>query len=91
MEKKTRGIVGALISIAMAIGAIAGAIAVFYKVVKKHFKFTVEVLPEEIEDENSLTAAVDVVDIDIPVEEKEEDAEPEFEIAFTEEENETEA
>ena len=34
-------------------------------------KFTVEVLPDDIEDPNELTAAVDAIDIDIP-EEKEE-------------------
>ena len=86
MDKNTKGFIGALLSIAAAIGAVAGAIAVFYKVVKKHFKFTVEVLPEEIEDENALTAAVDVVDIDIPEVEKED--KPEIEISFTEDEEE---
>ena len=69
-----------ILSLVGAISAIAGAIVVLYKVIKKHLKFTVEVLPDDIEDENELTAAVDVVDIDIP-----EEPEPEIEIAFTEE------
>ena len=71
-----------IISLTAAIAALAGALAVIYKVMKKHLKFSVEVLPEDIQDDNELTAAVDVVDIDIP---EEKEAEPEIEIAFTEE------
>ena len=67
-------------SISVALCAIAGALTVFYKLLKKHLKFTVEVLPDNIQDENELTAAVDAVDIDIPEEENEE-----IEISFTEE------
>lgn len=77
MKKSTLTLILSLVG---AISAIAGAIVVLYKVIKKHLKFTVEVLPDDIEDENELTAAVDVVDIDIP-----EEPEPEIEIAFTEE------
>ena len=80
--KKTLGV---LLSLAAAIGAIAGALVVFYKVMKKHLKFTVEILPDNIDDDNELTAAVDVVDLDIPEEEEEKE---EIEISFVEEDEE---
>ena len=60
MAKK---ILTVVLSIVAALGTIAGAMAILYKVMKKHLKFSVEVLPDDIEDENDLTAAVDVVDI----------------------------
>ena len=74
-------------SITVALCAIAGALTVFYKLLKKHLKFSVEVLPDDIEDENELTAAVDVIDIDIP---EEDEAKEEIEISFTEEDTEAE-
>ena len=72
-----------LMSFAAAVAAMAAIIAVFYKITKKHLKINVEVLPDNIEDENELTAAVDVIDIDIPNDENE--PESEIEISFTEE------
>ena len=77
MKKSTLTLILSLVG---AISALAGAIIVLYKVVKKRLRFTVEVLPDNIEDPNELTAAVDAIDIDIPEEEEE------FEIAFVEEE-----
>ena len=77
MKKSTLTLILSLVG---AISALAGAIIVLYKVVKKRLRFTVEVLPDDIEDPNELTAAVDAIDIDIPEEEEE------FEIAFVEEE-----
>ena len=71
-------------ALAAAGAVVAGASIALYKVMKKRLKFSVEVLPEDIEDENELTAAVDVVDIDIPDEEEEND----FEISFVEENDE---
>ena len=58
-------------SVAAVMGAMAAIIAVFYKITKRHLKINVEVLPDDIEDENELTAAVDVIDIDIPEETEE--------------------
>ena len=89
MAKK---ILTVVLSIVAALGTIAGAMAILYKVMKKHLKFSVEVLPDDIEDENDLTAAVDVVDIDIPDEKEEasEATDEEIEIAFVEESAETE-
>ncbi|MBQ7225548.1 MAG: hypothetical protein IJX02_02975 [Clostridia bacterium] len=89
MAKK---ILTVVLSIVAALGTIAGAMAILYKVMKKHLKFSVEVLPDDIEDENDLTAAVDVVDIDIPDEKEEasEATDEEIEIAFVEEAAETE-
>ena len=60
-----------LMSVAAVMGAMAAIIAVFYKITKRHLKINVEVLPDDIEDENELTAAVDVIDIDIPEETEE--------------------
>ena len=68
-----KNVVGSLIALAAAGAVVAGASIALYKVMKKRLKFSVEVLPEDIEDENELTAAVDVVDIDIPDEEEEND------------------
>lgn len=73
-------------SLAAAIGAMAAALAVFYKITKKHLKINVEVLPDDIEDENELTAAVDVVDLPDYNETDENKAESEIEISFTEDE-----
>ena len=75
-----KGLSKFLLSVAAVIGAMAAIIAVVYKITKKHLKINVEVLPDNIEDENELTAAVDVVDIDIPCE----DTDNEIEISFTE-------
>ena len=79
-----KNVVGSLIALAAAGAVVAGASIALYKVMKKRLKFSVEVLPEDIEDENELTAAVDVVAIDIPDEEEEND----FEISFVEENDE---
>ena len=79
-----KNVVGSLIALAAAGAVVAGARIALYKVMKKRLKFSVEVLPEDIEDENELTAAVDVVDIDIPDEKEEND----FEISFVEENDE---
>lgn len=86
MKKSTLTLILSLVG---AISALAGAIIVLYKVVKKRLKFSVEVLPEDIEDPNELTAAVDAINIDIPDEEAEmkEEMEEEFEIAFVEEDD----
>ena len=66
-----------LFTLAATGAVVAGASFTLYKLMKKRLKFSVEVLPEDIEDENELTAAVDVVDIDIPDEDTDE-------ISFTE-------
>ena len=86
MKKSTLTLILSLVG---AIYSLAGAIIVLYKVVKKRLKFSVEVLPEDIEDPNELTAAVDAINIDIPDEEAEmkEEMEEEFEIAFVEEDD----
>ena len=78
MKKSTAG---TLFALAATGAVVAGASFALYKVMKKHLKFSVEILPDNIEDENELTAAVDVVDIDIP-----EEPEEEIEISFVEEE-----
>ncbi len=70
-----------LMSFAAVIAAMAAIITIFYKITKKHLKINVEVLPDDIEDENELTAAVDVIDIDIPSD----DTDSEIEVSFTEE------
>lgn len=75
-----------LLSVAAAMGAMAAFLAVFYKITKKRLKINVEVLPDNIEDENELTAAVDVVDLPDYNETSSNEAEPEIEISFTEEE-----
>lgn len=72
-----------LTSFAAVIGAMAAIIAVFYKITKRHLKINVEVLPDDIEDENELTAAVDVIDLDIPSDD--DDKDEEIEVSFTEE------
>ena len=73
-----------LLSVAAAMGALAAFLAVFYKITKKRLKINVEVLPDDIEDENELTAAVDVVDLPDYNETSGSVAEPEIEISFTE-------
>lgn len=74
-----KGLSKFLLSVAAVIGAMAAIIAVVYKITKKHLKINVEVLPEDIEDENELTAAVDVVDIDL----NETDTDNAIDISFT--------
>ena len=81
-----KNVVGSLLALAATGAVVAGASIALYKVMKKRLKFTVEVLPDDIEDDNELTAAVDVVDIDIPDDEEEE----EIEISFVEEDSEEE-
>lgn len=72
-------------SLAALLGVMAAITAVLYKITKKRLKIKVEVLPDNIEDENELTAAVDVVDMDIPdYNERKNNSEPEFEVSFTE-------
>ena len=46
MEKKSNGIVKGFLIVAGVIASLAGAIAVLYTVIKKHFKFTIEICPE---------------------------------------------
>ena len=78
-----KNVAGTLIAIAATGAVVAGASFALYKVMKKHLKFSVEILPDDIENENELTAAVDVNDLSIPKEEDE--AEDEIEISFVEE------
>ena len=82
-----KGLAKFLLSVAAVIGSLAAVAAVIYKITKKHLRINVEVLPDNIENENELTAAVDVVDIDIPDEEIDEanETNDEIEISFTEE------
>lgn len=49
MEKKTNGIVKGFLIVAGVIASLAGAIAILYTVIKKHFKFTIELCPEDSE------------------------------------------
>ena len=49
MEKKSNGVLKAILIISGALVSLAGAIAILYTVVKKHFKFTIELCPEENE------------------------------------------
>jgi len=46
MEKKSNGIVKGFLIVAGVIASLAGAIAVLYTVIKKHFKFTIEICPD---------------------------------------------
>ena len=46
MEKKTNGFLKAMLVVSGALVSLAGAIAILYTVVKKHFKFTIELCPE---------------------------------------------
>ena len=80
------GVLKFLRSLAIVAGAMAAILAVLYKITKRHLKINVEVLPDDIEDENELTAAVDVVDMDIldKRDKNDEETEPEIEISFTE-------
>ncbi|MBO4983492.1 MAG: hypothetical protein J6D23_05485 [Clostridia bacterium] len=78
-----KNVAGTLIALAATGAVVAGASFALYKVMKKHLKFSVEILPDDIENENELTAAVDVNDLSIPKEEDE--AEDEIEISFVEE------
>ena len=82
-----KNFLGVFLSLAAAFAAMAGALAVLYKVMKKHLKFTVEVLPDEIENENEITAVFDAVDVEDIADEAEE-AEEEIEISFVEEDEE---
>ncbi len=47
MEKKSNGIVKGFLIVAGVIVSLAGAIAVLYTVIKKHFKFTIELCPDD--------------------------------------------
>lgn len=47
MEKKGNGIVKGLLIASGVIASLAGAIAILYTVIKKHFKFTIELCPED--------------------------------------------
>lgn len=49
MEKKTNGIVKGFLIAAGVIASLAGAIAILYTVIKKHFKFSIELCPEDQE------------------------------------------
>ncbi|MBO5356933.1 MAG: hypothetical protein J6A95_04115 [Clostridia bacterium] len=49
MEKKSNGIVKGFLIVAGVIVSLAGAIAVLYTVIKKHFKFTIELCPDDAE------------------------------------------
>ena len=73
-----KGLTKFLLSVAAVIGAMAAITAIVYKITKKHLKINVEVLPEDIEDENELTAAVDVIDLDIPGDDTDNDIEISF-------------
>lgn len=73
-----KGFAKFLLSVAAVIGAMAAIIAVIYKITKRHLKINVEVLPDDIEDENELTAAVDVIDLDIPGDDTDNDIEISF-------------
>ncbi|MBQ8146058.1 MAG: hypothetical protein IJ039_04685 [Clostridia bacterium] len=86
MNKK---VAGTLIALAATGAVVAGASFALYKVMKKHLKFTVEILPDDLENEKDITAAVDVTELNIPKEEAEEDEE--IEISFVEEPEEDEA
>ena len=65
-----KGITKFLLSVAAVIAAMAAITAIVYKITKKRLKINVDVLPEDIEDENELTAAVDIVDFDLPDEDE---------------------
>ncbi len=49
MEKKSNGILKGFLVVAGVIASLAGAIAILYTVIKKHFKFTIELCPEDSE------------------------------------------
>ena len=49
MEKKTNGFLKAILIISGALVSLAGAVAIFYTVVKKRLKFTIELCPEDQE------------------------------------------
>lgn len=84
-----KNVAGTLIALAATGAVVAGASFALYKVMKKHLKFTVEILPDDLENEKDITAAVDVTELNIPKEEAEEDEE--IEISFVEEPEEDEA
>lgn len=65
-----KGITKFLLSVAAVIAAMAAITAIVYKITKKRLKINVDVLPEDIEDENELTAAVDIVDFELPDEDE---------------------
>ena len=79
-----KNVAGTLIALAATGAVVAGASFALYKVMKKHLKFTVEILPDNIEHDNELTSAVDVTELHIPTEEA--DEENDIEISFIEEE-----
>jgi hypothetical protein len=49
MEKKNNGFLKAILIVSGALVSLAGAIAIFYTVVKKRLKFTIELCPEDHE------------------------------------------
>ena len=49
MEKKANGLVKGFLIAAGVIASLAGAIAILYTVIKKHFKFTIELCPDDQE------------------------------------------
>ena len=49
MEKKNTGLLKAILIISGALVSLAGAIAIFYTVVRKRLKFTIELCPEDQE------------------------------------------
>lgn len=49
-ENKNNGILKGFLVVAGVIASLAGAIAVLYTVVKKHLKFTIELCPDDNED-----------------------------------------
>ena len=49
MEKKTYGVLKAILIVSGALVSLAGAIAILYTVIKKHFKFTIELCPDDAE------------------------------------------
>ena len=49
MEKKSNGIIKGFLIVAGIIASLAGALTVLYTVIKKHFKFTIEICPDDEE------------------------------------------
>lgn len=47
MEKKSNGILKGFLIVSGVIASLAGAIAILYTVIKKHFKFTIELCPDD--------------------------------------------
>lgn len=69
MEKKNNGILKAILIVSGALVSLAGAIAILYTVIKKHFKFTIELCPEgeevcDCEGEECICGCVNAVEED---------------------------